>query len=770
MRRTAPCLHPDWERRTANCSCSPARPVPNASRAPALPRPAGLPQPQLRVCVPSLVVVALLQPQLRVCVPSLVVVVLARPQLRVCVPRLVVVALALPQPRVCAPLGLAVVALAGPQLQVCVPSLLVVELVGPQLRVCAPSLLVVALVRPQLRVTPDASRSAGDPAAGAAAAAAAGDIAVVAVAVVEQVLRLLDCLDARGTANCAWASARVAQALTPRGSDDAVACCWSLCAALLGTRLPRVVHRFEPQHVSGAALALAALRASGGGVSSSGSSSSSSRSSGGVTAEEGARVEGVALPALLARSRNCPGGGLRGFGPQALANTLTSLGQLGAQPPEAWMCEAVDTAHALLPSLEPRHMSGVLWALAALRFHPGDAWLSVALQEAVPKLGVASPRVLANSLWALAVLGYRPPSVTVTHETDPHAQSRSRMTGDGDSSDGHCPSTPEVHLQSDPSLAVLMGRVLASAPEFGPQDCSNALWAMARLSRDWSQALPEQQASGALQLGTGSGSERGSGGGGGGARLWRRACVALIARAADVRASGSCQQLANTLWAASVLLPPPPGATRARSPVVPARRGGVGTSNGGGAVGPALTIRLRLVAHAALARLASRFRHGGGAAASDSGASHPHPHQPEEATSLALSVARLRLERGSPAAQGGSRWWPVFFAASLPLLPRASLHQVSNMAWAAAACGAHPPFEWLRAAAARAEAVLLSLLQELEQGELEQQVQEEQARLLARVSAVAGSAQRRLDPHAVRAVLWAIARLRAPAAAAAAAE
>jgi hypothetical protein len=44
------------------------------------------------------------------------------------------------------------------------------------------------------------------------------------------------------------------------------------------------------------------------------------------------------------------------------------------------MCEAVDAAHALLPSLEPRHMSGVLWALAALRFHPGDAWLGAALQ------------------------------------------------------------------------------------------------------------------------------------------------------------------------------------------------------------------------------------------------------------------------------------------------------------------------------------------------------------------------------------------------------
>jgi hypothetical protein len=93
------------------------------------------------------------------------------------------------------------------------------------------------------------------------------------------------------------------------------------------------------------------------------------------------------------------------------------------------------------------------------------------MQEAVPKLGVASPRVLSNILWALAVLGYRPPDVTATHET-PHARPLSSDgcdSGSGGHASPHGPSTPEAHLQSDPPLAVLMGRVLTTAPEFGPQ-------------------------------------------------------------------------------------------------------------------------------------------------------------------------------------------------------------------------------------------------------------------------------------------------------------
>jgi hypothetical protein len=211
--------------------------------------------------------------------------------------------------------------------------------------------------------------------------------------------------------------------------------------------------------------------------SSMGSSSRHGSSGGGSTATGfEAAGSGSALPggpdvegltaAWAADALAAAQGQLRGFSPQALANTLWGLGTLraagrpaGSGP--AWLAggpggggdggSGVPSATAPPPQLAPliaaaaRHMaalspqelSNALLGVARLRAPPGPAWMALFEAASARQLaaGAADPQHHGNMLWAMAALGHRPGDAWLAALLgDAEARLR-RAIGDGGSGD-----------------------------------------------------------------------------------------------------------------------------------------------------------------------------------------------------------------------------------------------------------------------------------------------------------------------------------------------
>eukprot|EP00198_Chlamydomonas_reinhardtii_P007843 XP_001697180.1 predicted protein [Chlamydomonas reinhardtii] len=134
----------------------------------------------------------------------------------------------------------------------------------------------------------------------------------------------------------------------------------------------------------------------------------------------------------------------RSLAPQDVSHLVWSMARSGHRPPRSWLHGMCVDAHAALPGFRPQELTNLLWGLVVCGYKPSAGWTAAAVTAAQAKLSSYKAFELAVLLWSLACLEAGP----------------------------LLPRTfaPELFFHSYPKLAF-----------FSPQDCSNTLWALARL-------------------------------------------------------------------------------------------------------------------------------------------------------------------------------------------------------------------------------------------------------------------------------------------------
>ncbi len=106
---------------------------------------------------------------------------------------------------------------------------------------------------------------------------------------------------------------------------------------------------------------------------------------------------------LLARSDP------RAFNDQELSNLAWACATLQHQPPDGWLRELVSESGARMGRLKPQESCNLAWALVKLGARPPDAWLRgfcAALEAAMPR---CCGQDVSSALWVLATLRQEPP-------------------------------------------------------------------------------------------------------------------------------------------------------------------------------------------------------------------------------------------------------------------------------------------------------------------------------------------------------------------------